>query len=56
MVREKSLENERFPGQRKVREFQFQSGKFGKNEKSQGFPEFSKKVHCLQASEKYIFL
>ena len=46
-------------GQGKVREFQFQSGKFRKNEKSQGkvreFKNFPKKVHCLQASEKYNF-
>ena len=35
MVREKSLENDFSPGQGKVREFHFQSGKFRKNEKSQ---------------------
>ena len=34
-------------------EFQFQSGKFRKNEKSHGVSELCKKVHCLQASEKY---
>ena len=48
-----------FPGQGKVREFQFQSGKFRKklekSGKSQGISEFSKKVNCLQASEKYNF-
>ena len=35
-VREKSLENEKIPGQGKVREFNFQSGKFRKNEKKSG--------------------
>ena len=49
----------KFPGQGKVREFLFQSGKCRKNEKSQGkireFQNFPKKVHCLQASEKYNF-
>ena len=45
MVREKILENEKKnPGQGKVREFHFQSGKFRKIEKSQGNSKFSKKV------------
>ena len=44
-----------FPGQGKVREFQFQLGKFRKNEKNQGISEVSKKVYCLQDSEKYNF-
>ena len=32
------------PGQGKVREFNFQSGKFRKNEKSQGISKISKKL------------
>ena len=47
MVREKILENEKIPGQGKVREFHFQSGKFRKNEKSgksQGISKFTKKM------------
>ena len=48
-VREKSLENEFFPGQGKVREFQFQLGKFRQlvkvREKSGNLRIF-KKVHC----------
>ena len=44
MLREKSLDNEKIPGQGKVREFHFQSGKFRKNEKSQGVLNFSKKL------------
>ena len=47
-----------FPGQGKVREFQFLSGKFRKSGISQGkvreFENFQK-VHCLKSSEKYNF-
>ena len=47
-VREKVLENEKFPGQGKVRELHFQSGKFKTNEKSHGkvreFQNFPKKM------------
>ena len=34
----------KFPGQGKVRELHFQSGKFEKNEKSQGISNFPKKM------------
>ena len=56
------------PGQGKVREFHFQPGKFGKNEKkswkSQGISKISKKLlvnwllvfHKLQILEKECFL
>ena len=47
-VREKVLEMKNFPGQGKVRELYFQSGKFKKNEKSHGkvreFQNFPKKM------------
>ena len=54
-VREKILENEKNPGQGKVREFNFQSGKFRKNEKSQGISKFSKKVASQQAPGNFSF-
>ena len=47
-----------FPGQGKVRDFQFQSGKFRKKDKSQGkvrkFEKFPKKS-CLKSSENHNF-
>ena len=47
-VREKVLENKKIPGEGKVRELHFQSGKFKKNEKSHGkvreFQNFPKKM------------
>ena len=48
-VREKRLEIDFFPGQGKVMEFQFYSGKFRKNDESQGknreFEKFPKNVN-----------
>ena len=49
------MKNEKFPGQLKVMEFLFQSGKFRKNGKSQGISKFSKKVASKPASGNVIF-
>ena len=59
-VREKSLENEFFSRSGKVREFQFLSGKFRKNNKSQGkvreFEKFPKKSIGKKVLKIIIFI